>query len=72
MKATIKQLRNAATRIGFSVYQQGSSWILSAREEEQLHHSIQSERDALCAGLKRAVARGLITDREARSLGIGV
>lgn len=64
MKTRITVLRRIATRLDFSVYSQGSGWVLSSRETETLHYSIRTERDALLVGLNRADERGMLTTEE--------
>jgi hypothetical protein len=68
MKTRITTLRKLANRIGFSVYQQDSQWILSSTEDEPLHYSIASEREALMVGLRRADERGLLRLTEQQSV----
>jgi hypothetical protein len=68
MKTRITTLRKIANRIGFCVYTQGHQWILSSTEEEPLHYSIVSEREALMVGLRRADERGLLRLTEQQSV----
>lgn len=68
MKTRISTLRKIADRIGFSVYQQDRQWILSSAEEEPLHYSIRSERQALMVGLRRADDRGMLRHSEQQSV----
>lgn len=64
MKTNIRTLRKIANRLGFSVYTQGSQWILSDREAEPLHYSVTTERASLLVGLSRASDRDMLTEEE--------